>query len=289
MNFKGGNIIMFNQLKKTLSIFLIVSPFIISSDLKGQTRTVDDARFINQSVPNRMAPGQTYNLIITFENTGTTFWMPGEYSIKVTSGDNYSPSDWSMKKLDLVRIIEPGNSVSFEVPVTAPSTEGVYTFKAHLLHGDYVFGETSIPHDITVSSQVRYSEALNSSAFVEQSVPSHMEIGNLYKISIAMTNTGKTVWTPGMYRLVMLDASGKAYSGNSWNMYSENLSESIPPGGTKVFIFDIAPFLPGNFTLQWRMASSETGLFGDASSPSVVTVKLKEVEKSEGKRGREIK
>jgi hypothetical protein len=259
--------------------------FAVSMNICGQT-TVDNSKFINQSVPDRMSPAQSYNLIITFENTGTTYWTPGEYRLRIIPEENIAGNSvWSTNELDLVKTIEPGNTASFEVKVTSPSNEGVYQFKAQLVHGGYVFGETSKPLDITVSRQVNLTEALNSAAFVEQTVPQVMETSKPYKIMVSFTNTGKTAWIPSLYRLVMLDASGNAYTGSTWSTYSVSLDESISPGGTKVFNFEIIPVMPGTFTMQWRMASSETGLFGDVSNPAVVVVNKVEEKKNEGKRG----
>jgi hypothetical protein len=278
---------MINLISQSKISLIIFAMYFVLIPLKV-TGQVDNAKFITQSVPDRMSPGQTYNLIVTFENNGTTYWTPGEYRLRVTSGDNPPNYVWSTSDLDLVKIIEPGNTASFEVKVTAPSNEGVYLFTAQLLRGNYPFGETNKPVDVTVSRQVSYNDALNSSAFVEQTVPSVMDAGRPYKVTISMTNTGKTVWTPGNYRLVMLDAAGNAYSGSAWNTYSVGVDESIAPGGSKVFTFDLIPLLPGNYTVQWRMAASDIGLFGDASKSSVVTVnKIEETKKNEGKRGKE--
>lgn len=264
-------------------LFLLISCTFIFS----QSTTVDNSRFINQSVPDRMTPGQTYELIFTFENNGTTYWTPGDYRIRVSSDGSSMGTVWAPTDMDFVRTIEPGNTATFQVKVTAPSSEGVYPIRAQLLHGSYNFGESSKPSDITVSIQVNIKEALNSAAFVEQTVPTVMETGKPYKVLISMTNTGKTVWTPGMYRLVMLDAAGNSYTGSSWNTYSVGIDESITPSGSKVFNFEIIPLLPGTYTMQWRMASSETGLFGDVTNPAVVTVNKIEVKKNEGKRGKE--
>jgi hypothetical protein len=278
---------MFILKKKFFFASIIMFYLVASKGLDSQTRTVDNSKFVNQSVPDRMAPDETYQLIVTFENIGTTPWVPGEYKLKIASDDGSITPVWSISEIDLEKIIESGNTASFELKVTAPSSEGVYSFKTQLLHGSYVFGETSKPVDVTVTRQVNYKEALNSSAFVEQTIPSVMEHGKTYKVMISMTNTGKTVWTPGLYRLVMLDAAGKAYTGGNWNKYSVSLDENISPGGTKVFNFEIIPLLPGTYTVQWRMASSETGLFGDATNPKVIKVNKIEVKKNQGRKGKE--
>jgi hypothetical protein len=85
----------------------------------------------------------------------------------------------------------------------------------------------------------------------------------------------------------MLDAAGNPLTGNFWNTYSVSLDENISPGSSKVFNFDVIPFAPGTYTLQWRLASGETGLFGDLSNPAVVTVTPVPEIKNEGKSGKQ--
>jgi hypothetical protein len=271
-------------MKPANSIVVLVTFLVIN--IVSIFSQVDNAKFINQSIPDVMSPGESYNLIITFENTGTTYWTPGEYRIRINSVDQRPMPIWSTSEMDLVKTIEPGNTATFEVKVTAPSTEGVYPFKAELIHGSYSFGESSKPVDISVSRQSGLND-LNSSAFVEQTVPSSMEAGRTYKVMVSMTNTGKTTWTPGMYRLVLLDASGNPLTGSNWNTYSVSLSENIAPGSSKVFNFEIMPIEAGTFSLQWRMAAGDAGLFGDATKTSVVTVNKIVEKKNEGKSGKE--
>ncbi len=276
------------KVKHWIKIILVLLLLLVCSyTINSQTSTVDNAKFINQSVPDRMTPGESYTLILTFENTGTTYWSPGEYRIRVNTVDIKPSSLWSVSEMDLVKIIEPGNTATFEVKVTAPSTEGVYPFKAELIHGSYVFGESSNPINISVSRQSGSTNDLNGSAFVEQTIPSVMEAGRSYKVSISMTNIGKTTWIAGNYRLVMLDASGNALTGGNWNAYSVSIDRNIEPGGSKVFNFEVMPLQEGTYTLQWRMAAGDAGLFGDATKTAVVTVKKVEVKKNEGKNGKQ--
>lgn len=277
---------------KRYLIFSVLALIMNTIHISGQDNSVgiattyDNAKFINQSIPDQMNPGETYTLIITFENTGTTHWIPGEYRIRINSADQRPMPIWSTSEMDLVKTIEPGNTATFEVKVTAPLTEGVYPFKAELIHGSYSFGESSKPVDITVIKQSVFND-LNSAAFVEQTVPSAMVAGRVYKIMVSMTNTGKTTWTTGMYRLVLLDASGNPLTGSNWNTYSVSLDENIAPGSSKVFNFKIMPLQAGTYSLQWRMAAGDAGLFGDATKTSVVTVSQIVEKKNKGKSGKE--
>lgn len=267
-------------------LFLTIVLTIILGITTNITAQVDNSKFVTQSVPDRMVPGQTYNLIVTFENNGSTSWAPGDYKLRVTSTDGKTPS-WTGGEMDLVKVIEPGNTATFEVKVTAPSSEGIYPFMAQLTRSGNTFGETSKALDVTVSPSVGVTDLLNSSAFVQQTVPKEMEIGKPYKVMVSMTNTGKTTWTPGNYRLVMLDAAGGTYSGANWGTYSVGIDENIAPGGTKVFNFEVVPIVDGNYSLQWRMAAGDNGLFGDASNVSTVTVNKIPEKKNVGKEGKE--
>lgn len=258
-----------------------------SQDNSVGSSTVDNAKFVNQSIPDQMNPGESYTLIITFENTGTTSWIPGEYRLRVNSADMRPTPLWLSTDMDLVKTIEPGNTATFEVKVTAPSNEGVYPFQAELLHNSNIFGEGSRAVNISVSKGTGNANPLNSSAFVEQTVPSEMEAGRSYKVMVSMTNTGKTIWSKGMYRLVLLDASGNPLTGSTWSNYSVSLDENINPGSSKVFNFDIIPLSAGTYSLQWRMAAGDAGLFGDATKTSVVTVRMPEDKKNEGKSGKQ--
>lgn len=273
-------------MKKLISgfeLFFLTMMLAISTALTVNiSAQVDNSKFVTQSVPDRMSPGQAYNLIVTFENTGTTSWAPGDYKLRLTSTDGKTPA-WTGGDMDLVKIIEPGNTASFELKVTAPSTEGIYPFIAQLMRNGNLFGESNKAIDVTISPSVGVSDMLNSSAFVQQTVPQEMEIGKPYKVMVSMTNTGKTTWTPGNYRLIMLDAAGGAYTGANWGTYSVGIDENISPGGTKVFNFDVVPTVDGNFSLQWRMATGDNGMFGDASNVAVVTVNKIEEPKNVGK------
>ncbi|MBE2227204.1 MAG: hypothetical protein IAE93_07685 [Ignavibacteria bacterium] len=260
---------------------------LLTVNIKSQTSTGYDSKFVNQSIPDRMIPGQKYNLIVTFQNSGTVSWVPGEVRLKLFSNEDSKSPVWAVSELDLTKTIESENTATFEITVTAPSTAGVYKISAQLTNSAGVFGDVSKILEISVNNEVGFNDALNSSAFVEQTVPSEMEAGKSYKVMVSYTNTGKTSWDKGNYRLIMLDAAGNPLTGNFWNSYSVSLDETISPGGSKVFNFDVVPYSPGTYTLQWRLASGEMGLFGDVSNPAVVTVTPVPEIKNEGKSGKQ--
>jgi hypothetical protein len=266
---------------------LLILFIMIGIGLGGQLKAQSyDSKYISQSIPDRMIPGSKYNIIMSFLNSGTDTWVPGTVRLKLLPDDE-NKSLWSISELELTKMIEPGNTATIEFTVAAPSTAGVYKLAGRLTSNGSYFGEQSKSLEIAVNSDVSLTEALNSAAFVEQTVPAVMEAGKKYKVMISYTNTGKTTWNQNSYRLIMLDAAGNPLTGNFWNTYSVSLDENISPGSSKVFNFDVIPFAPGTYTLQWRLASGETGLFGDLSNPAVVTVTPVPEIKNEGKSGKQ--
>jgi hypothetical protein len=274
--------------KLSIKLIVLLMAISISQFSYAQGTSLDNARFISQSVPDNVASGQTYTFVVTYENNGTLSWTPNDYRLKILSIDAKAFNVWGIDEIPLAQVVEVGHSISFEIKITAPTTEGTYQFQTQMSRTGNYFGEPSKRLDLVVAFGQTTSEIVNSAAFVEQSVPKAMETGKQYKVMIAMSNTGKTSWTPGSYRLVLLDPSGDRI-GNSvlWSTSSIELSETIAPGSSKVFNFELTPYVAGTYTLQWRMSSSNGGLFGDASNPETVTVLNIEPKKNMGKKGNE--
>jgi hypothetical protein len=278
-----------NLFIKSIMTLGFCSVFLYSIFAQDISRTVDNSRFVTQSIPDNMVTGMSYNSIVTFENTGTTTWSPDNYKLRITSGPNVGPmGTWGISDVNFSKFIEPGNTVSFELNLVAPSSEGTYLFQAQLMHNYNYFGETSKAVDVIVTTRTSSGEVFNSSAFVEQTVPTFMEMGRKYKVMVSMTNSGKTAWTPGKYRLVFLEPSGNVSTSALWGPTTVELNETIAPGSSKVFDFEVTPGMSGNQLFQWRMASSDGGLFGDATKSVLVDVRPPKIEKkNEGKRGKE--
>lgn len=112
----------------------------------------------------------------------------------------------------------------------------------------------------------------NNSQFVSQSVPSQMTVGSNYTASVAIKNTGTSVWTEAdMYRL----GSQNPYDNTTWGMGRVSLgsSEAINPGQTKTFTFSAtAPATLGTYNFQWRMVKETVEWFGELTPNISVSV-----------------
>ena len=125
---------------KQMKNILLVSFTILVHVLFAQ----NDARFVAQTLPENISPGQSFSSTITFKNTGTSTW---------TSGANYAlgtqaPQDntiWlGSNRIALPNDVAPGEEVTFNVDLTAPTTEGMYVIQWRMVQdGVEWFGEFS--------------------------------------------------------------------------------------------------------------------------------------------------
>jgi len=129
---------------------------------------------------------------------------------------------------------------------------------------------------------------VNNAQFISQSIPTIMNAGQTYQVSVTMKNTGTTTWNKeSLYRLGSQNPANNATWGNaiyyspSWPEISRielASGEQVLPGATKTFSFNVrAPSSPGNYNFQWKMVKDGVEWFGDLSlnmSISIVATNL---------------
>jgi hypothetical protein len=114
-------------------------------------------------------------------------------------------------------------------------------------------------------SQNRYG-ATDNAAFVSQTVPTTMNPGQYYSVSVTMKNTGTTTWTQaGGYKL----GSQNPQDNTIWGTGRVLLSGNVAPNQNVTFTFTVrAPTVPGTYNFQWRMVREFVAWFG-AFTPNV--------------------
>ncbi|SET25730.1 trypsin-like serine protease [Stigmatella erecta] len=115
----------------------------------------------------------------------------------------------------------------------------------------------------------------NAAAFVSQSVPTQVQAGQTFTVSITLRNTGASVWEDYTgYRL----GSQAPQDNNIWGAGGRiglDLYDLVSPGATKTFQFTAtAPNLryTGTRVFQWRMLRENVEWFGDFTPPVSITV-----------------
>ena len=118
-------------------------------DLTFAPRPGNDARFVSQWTPPAEA-GQPYEAQFTFRNIGTTAWS----AMTMHRLGAEAPRDngrWGTGRVELPRVVQPGEQVTITAALTAPATPGSYPLQfAMVQEGAEWFGEPSELVDVEV-------------------------------------------------------------------------------------------------------------------------------------------
>lgn len=118
-------------------------------DLTFAPRPGNDARFVSQWTPPAEA-GQPYEAQFTFRNVGTTAWS----AMTMHRLGAEAPRDngrWGTGRVELSRVVQPGEQVTIVAALTAPATPGTYPLQfAMVQEGAEWFGEPSELVDVEV-------------------------------------------------------------------------------------------------------------------------------------------
>ncbi|HWW74610.1 MAG TPA: PKD domain-containing protein, partial [Pyrinomonadaceae bacterium] len=111
---------------------------------------------------------------------------------------------------------------------------------------------------------------VNNATFVSQSVPTAMNAGQQYSVSVTMYNAGTTTWTAaGGHRL----GSQNPQDNGTWGTGRVNLLASVAPGQSATFTFTVtAPATPGTYNFQWQMVQDGVEWFGGYSTNVAISV-----------------
>lgn len=95
-------------------------------------QAVDDAVLATSTFPDTLETGQTLNVRLTFENTGSTTWTAAS-GYKLGAVDDVDAFAGARQILAAGDSIAPGQRKTFTVPITAPALPGTYTIRWRML------------------------------------------------------------------------------------------------------------------------------------------------------------
>ncbi|HEX8149792.1 MAG TPA: hypothetical protein VF591_21610 [Pyrinomonadaceae bacterium] len=111
----------------------------------------------------------------------------------------------------------------------------------------------------------------DNAEFVSQSVPTTMDAGVNYNVSVTMKNPCGSTWTSDVYKL----GSQNPQDNFTWGFNRVLLPSgtNVGPGNTFTFNYTVtAPPSPGFYNFQWRMVREGVHWFGDFTPNVVVNV-----------------
>lgn len=230
-----------------------------------------DAEFVSQSgPPSSMAPGQQAEVTLTMRNTGSNTWTAGSM-YRLGSSNPRNNLNWGIgrMRMDAGASVSTGQTYTFAVTITAPSTEGVYNYQWEpLQEGVKWFGDASENLVVNVTGATPYD-----AEFVAQTgPPATMAPGQQAEISITMRNIGGNTWTDAQnYRL----GSSSPRNNQTWGLGRIKITggASVTTGQTYSFTTVItAPATPGSYNFRWEMLREGVTWFGPATDNLVINV-----------------
>jgi hypothetical protein len=212
-----------------------------------------------------MTAGGEYAVSVTMRNTGSNTWSPGQYVLGAQNP--HENLNWGSSRISLSTTVAPGQSAVFSWTVTAPSVAGSYNFQWRLLNiGVEWFGELSANVVVDVQGA---STLPNDAVYVAQTVPTVMNAGQQYQVSVTMRNTGSNTWTSAGYRL----GAQNPHDNSNWGASRVAVPGGVAPGQEAVVAWTVtAPSTPGSYNFQWRMLNVGVEWFGEPSQNIVVNV-----------------
>ena len=115
------------------------------------TVPAQSAAFVSQSVPSSIAAGATAAVSVTMQNTGSATWTTAQ-SYSLGSQNPTNNGTCGLARVALPASVSPGQSVTFNFNITAPTTAGTYNFQWQMLQeGVAWFGAATTNVAITVN------------------------------------------------------------------------------------------------------------------------------------------
>ena len=233
--------------------------------------TITAAVPVSVNAPTTLVAGQRFAATVVMRNNGNVTWPLGGI-VGLVAQAPASNSVWGLSRIPLAVAVAPGEQTTFTIVGTAPVIPGSYPFQWQMVwDGTGLFGDATPLQTITGTAPVLDpGTAGNAAAFVSQSVPAVMQVGQTYPVSVTMRNVGTNTWTPGAkYRLASRNPSDNA----TWGLARAYLSGPVVPGETAVFTFTAkAPAAAGSYSFQWRMVQEGFGFFGESSANLAIAV-----------------
>ncbi|WP_019909759.1 NBR1-Ig-like domain-containing protein [Paenibacillus sp. HW567] len=224
------------------------------------------ATIISDTIPDVMAKGHSYPVTISVRNDGQGIWYEEAFYRLGGVGDNDPFANTRQNILDEQVII--GQTTSFTFLMKAPDAAGTYTTDWRMVQdGVAWFGST-------LTKNVQVTDGTRNASMISHTIPSIMEAGKTYDVSITVRNTGNTSWyedstSVGKYRL------GGVGDSDPFTIHRIFLPSGVivSPGEKYTFKFQMkAPSAAGVYISDWSMLQEAVTWFGEVLTQTVTVV-----------------
>nr|WP_251006411.1 RHS repeat-associated core domain-containing protein [Stenotrophomonas sp. ISL-67] len=222
----------------------------------------DGAEYVSSNLRVSADRGTPFSGTVTFRNTGNTTWRAADgHRLAQAQGDLL---DFGVSDIPVPYDVAPGGTVGFTVNAVAPNENGEHGIQWQMNRNGVRFGTTGPAGIFTVTGR------LNRGVMYSQEVPTTMEAGRSYKVTLRFVNSGNTTWSASNgYAL----GSWNPENNSRWGVARVPMPNNVLPQGPAIFEFNVvAPSLPGVYGFQWRLLEENVEWFGGESTNVQVTV-----------------
>ncbi|MBW4085757.1 NBR1-Ig-like domain-containing protein [Paenibacillus sp. S150] len=211
-----------------------------------------------------MAVGHLYPVTISVRNDGGDTWSPDAFYRLGAVADSDPFAD-TRQYIPDERTVRPGQVQSFSFLMQAPKDTGSYTTDWRMVQELVAwFGQT-------LTKSVQVVEASRNAAITGNTIPSTMEAGQSYDVTITVLNTGNTTWYENG-TAVRLGAVGDN-DPFALGRYMLPSGIFVRPGETYTFAFIMtAPVAPGTYVSDWSMLQENVTWFGEVLTHKITVI-----------------
>jgi len=225
--------------------------------------------------------GQTKSYTITLTNAGAQTWhaaAPNAVLLGVYfNGTGDAPGQWTSEpaRFALPTDVDPGESVTLAITVTAPTTAGTYVLRQRLVEeGVTWFDQLQKTSNVAVGGASSPTTAL--SAVYSATTPLHWQPGQTQTFTVTATNTGTQNWNaqgPNALDLgAYFDGTGDGIGQWQTEPIRAFLTADVAPRATGTILVTLAaPTTPGSYDLRLRMVEENLTWF-DQFQKSTISV-----------------
>ncbi len=201
---------------------------------------------------------------LSITTTSLLSGTPGvAYSQTLVATGGTTPYSWSLAPGS--GSLPPGLSLSsLGVISGTPNTEGTYNFTVRVTDNASATADKALSIDVVAAVQP-------NSLFLSQTVPSTVQAGQSFTVTLNWFNSGTETWTNGAGFKV---SSQNPANNITWGGNTVSLSGfTIAPGQQLNLTFTaFAPSTAGTYNFQWQLYKTGLGYFGQASTNVAIQV-----------------
>ncbi|MCK5472121.1 N-acetylmuramoyl-L-alanine amidase [Candidatus Gracilibacteria bacterium] len=189
----------------------------------------------SSNLDSRLAPGETKNLFLEFQNTSQLDWNPEQFSLEILRNDGVG---FAAENLKLPAEVKKDARVRIEFPATAPLRAGRY--------------QLTLRPKLTTNGKIKTLPPVNfiievepprlTGKLIEQLETIELQENETATVSFAYENTGNVVWNSCDTLLQKLPAVFSSFADESWLsplQPAKLKEESVVPGEVGTFEFTV--------------------------------------------------